>query len=291
MLLPTHVPNFGRVYKPLGAGGQFVDLMKEIDEYFRHGIVLKKGDVVFDVGANIGAFALHAAKRAGGDLEIFCFEPIPPVFEALERNFQSSPLLVNAKAHLYALGLTRVGGDRKALFHYFKRLPCDTTQHLDEKRQEFAAFFRQQASLVKERLTGQGATIRAAGAVVEDLIDGIPNRPFTRYLFEKLVGMTELQCPLSTVEEIVEREHVKRIDLLKIDVEGAEYDVLQGVGASTWPKIRQVVLEGHDIDGRLARIERDLATHGFDFIRSEVPDLAKERGLNNFILHARRTAA
>jgi hypothetical protein len=28
---------------------------------------------------------------------------------------------------------------------------------------------------------------------------------------------------------------------------------------------------------------------GFGFIQSEVPPLAVERGLNNFILHARRT--
>ena len=36
---------------------------------------------------------------------------------------------------------------------------------------------------------------------------------------------------------------VQQIDLLKVDVEGAELDVLQGIGASQWAAIKQVVAE------------------------------------------------
>jgi nonribosomal peptide synthetase DhbF len=291
MLLSTNVPDFGRVYRPLGSGGQFEDLMSEIDEYFRHGIELTRGDVVFDVGANIGAFALHAAKRAGGGLQMFCFEPIPPVFAALQKNFQASPVLADAQPHLYPLGLTHTGAAGEALFHYFKRMPCDTTQHIEEKRQEFEAFFQVRGTELKNRLGGQRAWARGVGQFAEHFVSNFSRRPLTRYIFEKAIGLTELRCPLTTVDEVVKREGVERIDLLKVDVEGAEYDVLQGIGESTWPKIRQVVMEGHDIDGRLDKIKSDLRTHGFNFIHSEVPPLAVARGLNNFILHARRTSS
>jgi acyl carrier protein len=56
--------------------------------------------------------------------------------------------------------------------------------------------------------------------------------------------------PLSgtTLAEVVAAH---RIDLLKIDVEKAEADVLAGIDPATWEKIDQVVLEVHDLPGRL----------------------------------------
>ena len=57
---------------------------------------------------------------------------------------------------------------------------------------------------------------------------------------------------------------LERVDLLKIDVERAELDVLRGVRREDWPRIRQVVLEVHDVHGQLARVQRLLqVTAGF----------------------------
>jgi predicted RNA methylase len=41
---------------------------------------------VFDVGANIGLFALEALKRSGGTARVLCFEPLPSTFDVLEKN-------------------------------------------------------------------------------------------------------------------------------------------------------------------------------------------------------------
>ncbi len=46
--------------------------------------------------------------------------------------------------------------------------------------------------------------------------------------------------PLSSV---IEEYRLMRIDVLKVDVEGAEVAVLQGITAQQWDLIRQVVLE------------------------------------------------
>ena len=40
---------------------------------------------------------------------------------------------------------------------------------------------------------------------------------------------------------------IPRIDLLKIDVEGAELSVLRGVRREHWPRVRAVVAEVHDV--------------------------------------------
>lgn len=291
MLLSKTVPALGRVFYPLGAGGQLNDLVDEIDEYFRHGIGLKPGDVVFDVGANIGAFALHAAQKSGGGLNLYCFEPIPQVYEALEKNLRTSPLLSDSQVQLFPVGLTALGEPAHAEFHYFKRLPCDTTQHLDEKRGEFAAFFSakgESAGRSVER-TVPGSVGRVAGSAIARAVASIPRGAMSQYVFERAIGRTKLRCPLETVEAVATREGVKRIDLLKVDVEGAELQVLQGLGPATWAKVRQVVLEGHDMDGRLDAIKLLLRQNGFDRVTSEVPPLAIDRKLNNFVLHALRS--
>jgi hypothetical protein len=42
--------------------------------YFREGVSILPGDIVFDVGANIGAFTLCAAQHGA---EVYAYEPIP----------------------------------------------------------------------------------------------------------------------------------------------------------------------------------------------------------------------
>jgi hypothetical protein len=61
------------------------------------------------------------------------------------------------------------------------------------------------------------------------------------------------------------REGVERIDLLKMDVEGAEFAVLEGLDEEHWGMVRNVVLEISDIgnEGALARMRGLLERRGF----------------------------
>ena len=58
-------------------------------------------------------------------------------------------------------------------------------------------------------------------------------------------------CAQGTVSELIARHALRRIDLLKVDVEGDELLVLRGVGADDWPKVQQVAVEEYDVHGRL----------------------------------------
>ena len=67
-----------------------------------------------------------------------------------------------------------------------------------------------------------------------------------------------------TLSQLLEREGVRgAIDLLKIDVEGDELRVLQGLSSADYRRTRQVVVEVHDIHGRLDRCVSLLRRHGF----------------------------
>ena len=47
---------------------------------------IKAGDVFFDIGANVGAYSLIAAKATGNGARIFAFEPAAASFRDLSRN-------------------------------------------------------------------------------------------------------------------------------------------------------------------------------------------------------------
>ena len=50
--------------------------------YLDKGISIKDGDVIFDVGANIGLFSKYVDSKINNAM-IYAFEPVPPIFKAL----------------------------------------------------------------------------------------------------------------------------------------------------------------------------------------------------------------
>ncbi|CAL5219615.1 g1485 [Coccomyxa viridis] len=70
-----------------------------------------------------------------------------------------------------------------------------------------------------------------------------------------------------TLQELL--EGFDEIDLLKVDIEGAELEVLRGAGQDTLSKIRQIVMEVHDIDERLTQVHELLERTGFRILGIE----------------------
>jgi FkbM family methyltransferase len=63
---------------------------------------------------------------------------------------------------------------------------------------------------------------------------------------------------------------VDEIDLLKIDVEGAEIEIVEGCDDATWRRVRRVVVEYHDVfrPGCRERVSRVLEAQGFPSIET-----------------------
>ncbi len=78
----------------------------------------------------------------------------------------------------------------------------------------------------------------------------------------------------------------ERIDLVKIDVEGAELEVLKGLSASDWPRIQAFVIEVNDIDGRLDGVCTLLTEQGYEVAANHAPLVPEERPM--YIVHATR---
>jgi FkbM family methyltransferase len=141
--------------------------------------LVKPGDTVFDIGANIGAHTLHLAKAVGQEGHVFALEPTAFAFGKLVRNLAFNP----------ELG---------------RRVTAE------------------QVFLVDEAGRKQQREIYASWPLEHD---GPRHAKHLGRLESTSGARTE------TLDGFVARTDVKRLDLIKIDVDGHEYQVLKGARA------------------------------------------------------------
>ncbi|MEA5581861.1 amino acid adenylation domain-containing protein [Nodularia harveyana UHCC-0300] len=208
------------------------------ESYLRHGITLQDGDRIFDVGANIGMFSLFAAQQCQNPV-IYAFEPIPPVFEVLRLNCE----LYGLNVQLFQCGLSdEVKTDE---FTYYPNVSVISGRFAneDQERETIKSF------LVNQK--GNDTNVALSEAEIDELLtERLTHQRFT--------------CQLNTISDVIQQQGVTQIDLLKIDAEKSELAVLAGIKAEDWPKIKQIVVEIHDIDGQLAYVTNLLQQHGFE---------------------------
>jgi FkbM family methyltransferase len=215
--------------------------------YFRYGIGLPANPVVVDVGANIGMFSLLVAHRCSG-ARIVAVEPVAELAHAAS---------VNAELHGVDVTVLNCGlGSRsgEVAFSYYPNNTLMSGMYGDaeEDRKVLGSYLR----------TAAGAELpeMELAAQLDRLADD-RMRPELR------------RCRLTTLPEVVAAHGIDRIDLLKIDVEKAEADVLAGIDPETWRRIDQVVLEVHDLHGRLRAVLDELAARGFEVVHEQDPRL------------------
>ncbi|MEU1090232.1 amino acid adenylation domain-containing protein [Streptomyces sp. NPDC005892] len=234
------LPNGMAVVAPNQAEANF--LYREIfeqGEYLRHGIVLPEtGACVFDVGAHIGFFSLAVARSRPGSV-IHSFEPIPQLFRMLESNTR----LHGVDARLYPCGLAEDAGT--ASFTYYPQLSIMSGRFGDpaEERGVLEAFIRNEQP---ER-----------GALPQDGADDLDS------LLTERLRHTDVACELRTLSDVIDESGVERIDLLKIDAEKSEREVLLGLREEHWRLVCQLVIEVHNVPGRIDWIRGHLEARGY----------------------------
>lgn len=133
----------------------------------------------------------------------------------------------------------------------------------------------------KDASVGQKQYVEAASPERRPLVEKAFANPLT---FE--IPSTTLETALADVGEI---------GLLKVDVEGMEKDVFDGIGDTVWPKIQQIVAEVHVVDSRLQELTSTFESKGFRCtVGSMAPPSFKLgenavcEGLNTCLVYARR---
>lgn len=234
-----------------------------VQGYLDHGVRVEEGDVVLDVGANIGIFGVRAVQRHPG-VRVFAFEPIPEIHDVLAANARDY-----GDGRLVPLQCGVSDKPGTATFTYFPRSPALSTaspEAWEEDPEEFEA-----------AVTG---TTREPPPDLWylRLVPGFLSPLLARFLKG---GAQEITCELRTLSDVIDEHGLDRVDLLKVDCEGAELPALRGLRDEHWARVSRVVVEVHDRDGALQEVLGILDRQGFVDVVTEKEDGFEDTRLVN----------
>jgi phthiocerol/phenolphthiocerol synthesis type-I polyketide synthase E len=254
------------VYQSKAEARYFYHDIFEKRVYLRNGLTLEDGDCVFDVGGNIGTTTLFM-HSLGRRISSFTFEPAPRLFEILRVNASRYA----PRARLFNYGISDRAGE--AEFTFYPNSPGMSTFHprLEEERETLLAIMENQ---LEQGMEGMQGVMRHA----DDLLEA-------RFQAETF------RCELRPLSQVIYEHQVPRIDLLKVDVQKSELQVLEGIDPADWPRVQQVVLEVHDVDGGLHRVTTLLEGQGFEVVAEQDDMYTGSRLYNLYAVRPRRAAA
>eukprot|EP00892_Ulva_mutabilis_P007679 jgi/Ulvmu1/5283/UM022_0077.1 len=234
-------------------------LAEEIFEdncYIKPGVIqLQDGDAVVDIGSNVGIFGLQAGQIVGPTGRVISVEALPPTFNKLQENRKAAIREGYVTAEWSAINAAAGATDGCLEMTFFPRAAgwgtSDPVQHKQRMRLDLGVFIK---SLLQDH------TSRISHSALAKFGRWMLNTSET--LFEWILSMytwwmasasVTYSVPMLTLATIFKQQAIDNVALLKVDVEGAEVAVLQGLTPAAWGQVQQVVAEVHS-DALLAEV-------------------------------------
>ena len=247
------------------------------NSYFINNVSLNPGAVIMDIGANIGLFSLFALKHCKQDARIYSFEPIPASFECLKKNLAA----FSDKAQLYNLGIGDVAEDCSVEFTLFgDDFSTASYKPMDKMISNY------------NPLQDYNTLLKISKFRNKFLYKQLKFLPFMRkHLIKKnfkhQTSEKKVMCTLTSLGNFIEKNGINHIDFIKIDVEGAEFDVVKSIKPGQFPMIKQICIEVHNIDNRVEHLDAYLQEQGY-LTQIHRNHIYEELGFNQHMIYAKR---
>ena len=282
----------------------------EAEVYMHDGVHIPDSDspLVVDIGCNIGLFSMFVMER-NATAVVVAAEPVPALHALAERNtaryhqrvwveqvgvaataqpsvaFTVDPR-ITAGASMFEADITRPWKATPVCVQLSTVL-CDNVR----ARSLPATPFLWMSALLRVPVLQWAVLAALTPALVL----------FVVFLLLAPSQKTTVRCacvPLSQLlaraaarmPDAALRQRVLRgpISLLKIDVEGAEWEVLKGITDEEFRRVEQAVVEVHDVDGRVGQVKQLLLHHGFNNVAVAQEDWSSHEILRIKSVFARR---
>jgi FkbM family methyltransferase len=202
--------------------------------------------IVVDLGANIGLASIFFQQNYFPNARFIAVEPSPKNLIVLQKNLMTAfpkseiaPVVVSDK-----MGLVRI----------------------DDSEVGFNVHIIEQENVAQNVISSEKNAKNAVYTEGSFLELKIKNSKLREDETDK--GVEVLALPMT---KIMEDLHISRIDLLKMDIEGAEKAVLRD--ASAWlPKVKMLVVELHG-DYLEADLRKDIEPFGFQVFKANAKHL------------------
>ncbi len=251
------LPNGGLLFEVNRAETEFMyQELHTSDVYTKNGIQIKDGDTIVDLGGNIGLFGLSKIW-SHNYLKLISVEPVPTTFRCLQLN--ASLYDTDWQVFNVAIG-ANIG---ECSFANYKHHSLLSTLKPDEEEDKELLF-------------------KLAMAKYQEGLDEESQQSLKEITELQLVSET-IHCEMWTLSKLIKEANIDNIDLLKIDVQRAEYDALLGLKAKDWQKIHQVVMEVQDGDNRLENCLKVLKENNFSVVVEQEDDF---KDSDRYLLYA-----
>jgi len=238
-------------------------LHEHITGYFDDFISLEQSDTILDIGANIGILGLELTKKYPM-INIHSFEPIDNIYSVLKAN---SDLSNNKNFQSYNFGIS--DKSESIEFTYFPNAPALSSAN-------------------DEIWNSKEDLIEAFDGSMQNAPSNwwwkkfIPKFTYAFFVKNLIRKKKKISCKLKPLSKVIDELSLRKIDLLKIDCEGNEHKVINGINEQNWSIINQLIIEINDIDGRLEYIKNKLKKLGFKIKIIQEPALKKTNLYNLF---------
>ncbi len=207
----------------------------------------------------VGDLTITAPNAPGARVPVYeVFAEDEYSLEWFAQGLGDAPTLVDIGAHIGCFSIAFASSVPGARVHVYEPTPST------------GAFLSRnvEANGLSDRVTVHHQAVgAAAGALV--MADNGPGSGHNGVLHLGEAGSVEIEVPCVAIADAVAAAG-GHVDLVKMDAEGAEYDVVLNSSPDTWQGVRRIVMEYHALPGRdFSDIEAHLASAGLDLVRRD----------------------